>query len=233
MKTNLFATGLVAVTLAMSGAGAAHALDLTSSAQGWVNNGLNGNGAANGNNTFTGNEYSQRYNSWAAFDVPVGVYGSLELILTPDFYGNSVGDQIGVYDVTTAYSVFQNSSKPDNSAYFDLGTGSNYANFFAFDGSTLTITLGGTALADLNNAAGGKFIIGFTNLTKNATPSGASQDDGVYTNGGGSPVLRVTEGGVAPVPEPGAWALMILGVGGVGAALRRGAVRTAEPIAAG
>ncbi|MBL8555572.1 MAG: PEPxxWA-CTERM sorting domain-containing protein [Phenylobacterium sp.] len=212
--------------IAVGGAGAAQALDIASSAQGWANDTgapqffAYTNGAADGNNTFTGNEFGGRFNSWAAFDIPVGVYTTVQLELALNFYGDVIGDQIGVYDVSTAYAVFENGTTSDDSTYIDLGSGSNYGNFFALNGNIFTITLGGNALADVNSAAGGKFLIGFTNLTKNATPSGDLQDDGVYTNGSsvGSPVLRLD--GAAAVPEPGAWALMILGFGAAGSMLR-------------
>ena len=215
---NLFATGLVAVAIAVGGAGAAQALEISSTASGWVNSNGTSNGAAFGNNTFTGNEFGARFNSWAAFDVPVGAFGDLELILTPDFYGASVGDQIGIYDVSTDYSAFE-AGASGIAGYLDLGDGSNYGSFFALDTSTLTIALGGSALANFNSSAGGKFILGFTNLTKNATPSLPGQDDGVYTNPNGDLKLRFAEA-TSAVPEPGAWAMMIVGFGAIGSTIR-------------
>ncbi|HLZ83387.1 MAG TPA: PEPxxWA-CTERM sorting domain-containing protein [Caulobacteraceae bacterium] len=68
----------------------------------------------------------------------------------------------------------------------------------------------------------------------NMTGAAESNDGGVtwafgYENGvGGAQLGGVAVGLYTLVPEPGAWVLMLVGVGAVGAALRRRAARTAS-----
>lgn len=220
MSRKFIMTAAASLALSISALAApAHALDIASFAQGWVNSAGGADGAVNGNNTFTGNEYGNRFNSWAAFAIPVGTYSAADLALTFQFYQNSVGDEVGLYDVNTAYSDFAASSS-GVAGYTDLMSGSLYASTFANDVLTHLISLGGASLADINTAAGGIFIIGFTNITKNGQISGANQDDGVYTNGSaiGQPVLQLSERSAAP--EPASWGLMVLGFGGLGAMFR-------------
>lgn len=60
----------VAAGLLSLAAAAAHAtLIMDSYVQGWVRSDGVANGAADGNDTFTGNEAALRLNSWAAFDL--------------------------------------------------------------------------------------------------------------------------------------------------------------------
>ena len=218
MRMKTFATA-AAATMALLMTTAAHAsVAVTSFAQGWVNTAGSANGAADDNNTFTGNEFGNRFNSWAAFLIPVGTYSAASLDLISTVYSNPDPgvDRIEFHDVFTAYSAFTSASG-GAAAYADLMDGSLYG-FANLYNTTTSVGLGGNAVSDINAAAGQVLIIGFTNATLNLQdPNGV--DSGIYTNGGGSPVLQLTSG--AAVPEPATWAMMITGFGLAGVALRR------------
>lgn len=208
----------LAAVAALSMTSAAHAsVDIASFAQGWVNSTGASNGASDGNNTFTGNEYGARYNSWAAFLIPVGTYSAAVLDLVSSIYANPDPgvDRIEIHDVTTAYSTFT-SGFAGTSAYADLMNGSLYG-FANLYNTTTSLALGGNAVSDINAHAGQVLVIGFTNATLNLkNPNGV--DSGIYTNTA-TPKLHLTSG--AAVPEPATWAMMIAGFGLAGAALRR------------
>lgn len=219
MRINKTFAGAAIATVALLMASASNAaVSVTSFAQGWVNSAGSANGANNGNNTFTGNEFGNRYNSWAAFFIPAGVYTSADLDVLADHYGLDSANQIGVYSVTTAYDALLNQSG-GAAAYADLGDGSLYGLADLFD-SLSTIHLGGTALQDINAAAGSIFVVGFTNATLNLQDPN-DVDLGIYTNGSlaDHPVLTLDT--TAAVPEPATWAMMIAGFGMVGATVRR------------
>jgi hypothetical protein len=219
MRMNKTLAGVAIATAALLMASAASAaVTINSFAQGWVNSQGSSNGASDDNNTFTGNEFGARYNSWAAFYIPTGVFTSAQLDVLADTYGVSSPNQINMYSVTTSYSALANQTG-GVAAYNDLGNGSLYG--FANMLSSLTTTnLGGTAVQDINAAAGSIFIVGFTNATLNQqNPNGV--DLGIYTNGGEGGHPTLTLGTAGAVPEPATWAMMITGFGMAGVSLRR------------
>jgi hypothetical protein len=217
MNKTFAGVAIATITILMSSAASA-AVTINSFAQGWVNSEGAGNGAAHSNNTFTGNEFGVRYNSWAAFYIPTGVFTSAQLEVLADTYGVSTPNLINMYSVTTSYSALANRTG-GVAAYNDLGNGSLYG--FANMLSSLTTTnLGGTALQDINAAAGSIFVVGFTNATLNQqNPSHV--DLGIYTNGGEDGHPTLTLGTAGAVPEPATWAMMIAGFGMAGVSLRR------------
>jgi hypothetical protein len=219
MRMNKTFAGVAIATAALLMASAASAaVTVASFAQGWVNSQGSSNGASDDNNTFTGNEYGARFNSWAAFYIPTGVFTSADLEVLASPYGVSSANQINMYSVTTLYSALLNQTG-GVAAYDDLGDGSLYG-FASMLNSLTTTSLGGTAVQDINAAAGSIFIVGFTNATLNLqNPEGV--DFGIYTNGSeaGHPIL--TLGTTAAVPEPATWAMMITGFGMAGVSLRR------------
>lgn len=101
------------------------------------------------------------------------------------------------------------------SAEFNLEQGSPKA----FD-IVLSVSGGGTKVVSISNSAGSNVfdIIGdpgesFTSASFVSTGSGGFADF--------KQLRLVLAAGTPPVPEPGTWALMLLGFGGVGIALRR------------
>ena len=200
---------------------------IDSTLQGWVNSSGGQIEPSPTHNMFTGNEFSQRYNSYAAFFIPSGRYSSATISVNPSVYGNAGANLIELYDVSTPLSDLINTSHPGSGVFADLGSGSEYGSATLSDTYT-TFALGGSFISDANSAAsaGHYLLIGFTNATLNAQPSGAQQDDGIYIGGVGlqeAPILLTLA--TAAVPEPSSWALMIAGFGLVGTIRRRGTMR--------
>jgi hypothetical protein len=159
-------------------------ITISSDYQGWVNSVGIGNGASNGLNTFTGNEYGNYYNSWASFDLsslsgPVSTAElSLEMATWPQ--NSSEIYTIDIFDVSTSLTSFQTASS-GVAGYNDLMTGNQYGTLSAGNGQYL-VTLNSAAIADINANLGGTFIFGFTNATLNSQdPIGV--DIGEYING--------------------------------------------------
>jgi len=109
-------------------------------------------------------------------------------------YSGASSATYSLYDVTTAVATVESSNSGATAIYNDLGSGVFYGSVGVgpFDnGANVVVTLDANALAALTAAEGGKFAIGGTL--------------GTYT----------------AAPEPAAWVIMLLGLGGVGGAMRR------------
>ena len=225
-------TFLFAVLLVMSVAGPARAgilitppadegtcsMTFNSNLQGWVNSAGFGNGGANGHNTFTGNEFGARFNSWASFSLPASsgtvVTASLQLPLLRYPFQNPDQQTVGVNDVDTPLASFVSSTSGVN-GYNDLGTGNPYGTVTGAN-EIHTVVLSAQAVADINAAIGGDFILGFTNLTLNPLdPNGV--DIGIYTNGltANNPQLILEMTGCA-VPEPAGITVLAIGITSLG-----------------
>lgn len=216
--------GFAAVLSTLGLAGAADAADVTSVSQlhGWINSAGGQVLPTPDHNMFTGNEFGMRFNSYAIFYIPTGTYSSATLSVSPTPFGNVPPSVIGLYDVSTDLETLVNDYHPGTDAFADLGSGSLYAQQSMYD-SPLSFALGGNFIADANAAAGSYLVIGFTNLTLNATPSGDDQDDGIYISGVGrgfTPLTLTLSTGPAGVPEPATWAMLIAGFGMAGGAMR-------------
>ena len=165
----------------------ANTITVNTNAQGWVNSSGQSNGASNGNNTFTGVELGKYYNSVANYDLTsvsgTVVSATLDITLAnwDNGFGNLTGpNTLGIYDVNTPLSSFQSFS-PGVAGYNDLGSGNLYGTVTGYKESHL-ITLSAQAVADINAALGGNFLLGFTNWTQNSLNPNTN-DIGIYING--------------------------------------------------
>lgn len=192
--------------------------------EGWVSSVGGSDEATPQNNTFTGSENGQRFNSWASFYIPAGNYQSATLTLTPGSYGELGPAVIGLFDVATPMSALLNTFHPGVDVFNDLGGGREYAAATFYD-QPLSITLNGRALADINAAGGSYFLIGFTNKTLNAQPIRPEgvMGSGIYISGNGRNQTRMELdlGLAAPVPEPSTWMTLGAGLLLLGAVARR------------
>lgn len=201
---------LQAVTVAALLAGsAAHADTLTidAGAQGWISSTGISNGSGSTSNMYTGIDNGHRYNSWAAFKIPPGQYSFASLSFNPVAYGPYDAQKIGIFDVTLPMGSLLDGHHPGAAAYADLGSGAQYGSVTLFD-LAKSANLSGAAVFDINAAAGGYLLIGFSNLTMNALPMD-SEPGAIYLGGFGRgqiPLQLNLE--VSAVPEPGSWAML-------------------------
>jgi hypothetical protein len=126
---------------------------------------------------------------------------------------------------TGAATIFTASGDPLTQLTFSLVTGTfTAAEFNLLSGSaktlsvTLTDNLGETQTIDLSNASG-------SNIFDVIAGPGQSYVSASFTSTGGGfdtfKQLRLVLGTSAAVPEPATWAMMLLGFGGIGVAMRR------------
>jgi hypothetical protein len=214
----------VLALLVPSGAEAA-TIPVVSDYQGWINSDGSPNGGLNGNNTFTGNYFGTRYNSWAAFNLS-GVSGTvtsatLEIGLLRYPSNDPTPNTVDIHDVSTPLSTLL-SFNLDVAGYTDLGTGNLYGSVTGANGNYFA-PLTAQAVADINAALGGSFQVGFTNATQNAQDphnGDATGGIGIYTNdifGVNGPILLLT---TSAVPEPSSLVLLSLGFCAFGAFIR-------------
>ena len=88
-----------------------------------------------------------------------------------------------------------------------------FSGIYALTGAAPVVGIGGRLYA--NAQSGGQSLYNHTSQLGLTLPSGAS-----YTSASGT-FLSALSGGVGGVPEPATWAMMILGFGFVGSAMRR------------
>ncbi|WP_133365721.1 PEPxxWA-CTERM sorting domain-containing protein [Qipengyuania sediminis] len=114
-----------------------------------------------------------------------------------------------------------NATELDNGQWIDFAalayTAANNTNAGAVDGNVFATPISGT-IAGLSIANGQRFGFRWVDVDTTGSDHGVAVDN---------LTIRAGIAPVAPVPEPGTWALLILGFGAVGAALRRRGSRVA------
>lgn len=149
------------------------------------------------NNHYTG---SSQYNDWFAFTLPAGqTITSAVLSIWNESYNNASG----------SFNIY----KSAGFSYAGLASGASLGSLNATLASTgisqyVDVQLNSLGLAQLN-AASGTFVFG-------GSLSGSGEFAG-YNNG--NPAARLTL--QTAVPEPATWAMMFLGMGAIGFAMRR------------
>ncbi len=165
---------------------------------------------------------------------------------TVDFSGYSSGSQIGnTYSslgLTFSPAYFMQCSggcpAPDPNGWFAYNDGGSFTAFFSnpqnsisFQGVSFTDTLAQAFDANDNLVASvTEHMVGVSNQLNQLTGTGIVRV--VFSDAGGPgygpAITNLTFTAVAGVPEPAAWALMILGFGVIGGAMRRS--RSRQPM---
>ena len=169
---------------------------------GWINS--TGAHTSTNPNYITGNVSALDYNSYFSFALgaaaPASPYTSAVLTLKTGTTSGTLPDLLTLFDVdATLLQLDTNRSSGDaagQALFADLGSGTSYGNYTFTQptvlGDTVSIQLNQTFLNRVNSGLLTNFSIGGT-----LTPA------------------------VAAVPEPATWAMMLIGFGGLGFAMRR------------
>jgi len=145
----------------------------------------------------------------------------------------------GAIDATTPglYVIGVNTGTGVNAPFGSIGAGNVVFNQAILVGKDGAATLGGNSIGTASIVGNAASI----SLAASLFPSTgfAAQNYGwnIWPRGTGTGLAQITDfapnngllAAVAPVPEPSTWALMLLGFGGMGLALRRGHRRRVTP----
>ncbi|MGR6327713.1 PEPxxWA-CTERM sorting domain-containing protein [Sphingomonas sp. XXL09] len=215
MKTFLFAmTALTAVAGATS---ASAATTITASGRGWYNQSGGNNGISATNNYAAGN--------CGAGDCNVGEFRNFFTFNLPTFTG-TVSSATLILDAANLL-LQQNSSavytitSTSGFSFGQLGTGT------VFSSGSLTGTQSNQLVSFQFNAAGlaalqsGQSITLSGRVTSPTTFSASAPDQLLFGSSQSRSASLQFDTVAAAVPEPATWALMILGMGAVGFAMRR------------
>lgn len=218
-----------AVLLSAMGAETATAATIQNFDSGWYQNSGFTAGVAN-INVGSSNLSGAIYHNYLAFNI-AGLANQNITSATLTFYGgngvntSSTSETLGLFDYTGSINALLSDQFSTN-VFNDLGNGASYGTAEVVAGAIqqFTVTLSAAAVASLNAAAHNsgdtRFVIGGSLLSV----SGPFANEQLFAIFGPQTALSpaaelnlVT----APVPEPATWAMMILGFGAVGTAIRR------------
>jgi PEP-CTERM motif len=220
LRTQLGATAFVVAVVSSSAAQAIPCTPpscLLSDLQGFVNSNDVGNGAAAGNNTFTGIDLGFHWRSWADFDLTgvSGIVDSAELVV----FSTTVPSGsilVEIHDVSTPLGNLKTTT-PGAGTYVDLGTGDLYASGMLGNGTSLLLPLSSDAVADINSALGGNFLVGYAAPRLDEATATRDTTIGVVTNGSAlnyQPAQLILSF-AGQVPEAGTLALVAVALGGL------------------
>ena len=148
--------------------------------RGWWNS--VGDHLADNDNTFTGKLGASSYNSYFTFDL-VGLTAEVSAVRLrlelESFLGTDMFEQLSIWDVSTdATTLEQDPSARNPTIFQDLQSGLSYAVLNAYPsnvGTTLVISLGPAAVANINAARGGYFSVGVHVDTANGMPNSTGE----------------------------------------------------------
>lgn len=171
------------------------------------------------------------YHNWLAFNLS-GFAGQTVTGATLTFYGgngvntSSTAETLGLFDYTGSINALLANSQNNVGIFTDLGNGAAYGSTVVGSGpiGQFSIVLSAAAIAALNGAAqnpgDNRFVIGGA-LQSISGPFANEQLFAIFgPQQALSPAAELTLQ-LAVVPEPETWAMLILGFGVVGGALRR------------
>lgn len=199
-------------------AASAAAATVNANTSGWINSvgDFNNPGFGSGiiNNHFAGVE-GPDFRNFFSFALPSGTISSATLNIF-NRAPNSTIDPTAVYDVHGATSY----------DFGGLGAGVSFGNVLltvANNGTDhfVSINLNAAGLAFLNAHAGGLANLGGI-VTSVHNGGGCGDCVAVFGYNGGYPQAYLDISAAGGVPEASTWALLIVGMGAVGAAMRRG-----------
>jgi hypothetical protein len=218
-----------AILLSIAAGAAANAATIQNYDSGWYQNSGFTAGVKN-INVGSSNLNGAIYNNYLAFNIS-GLANQNITSATLTFYGgngvntSSTSETLGLFDYTGSINALL-SDQFSTSVFTDLGNGNSYGTAVVSAGpiQQFTVTLSQAAIANLNAAAHSqsdtRFVIGGSLLSV----SGPFANEQLFAIFGPQTALAPAaqlDLVTAAVPEPSAWALMILGFGAVGAAVRR------------
>lgn len=181
-------------------------------------------------NTFTGENSSRRLNSFYAFDL-TGQSAASAITITffanGDFVTDTGSETVGLYDFTGSLDALLNGTG-DIAAFADLGSGIQLGQhtltgrISSFDTPMpeFTVALDSSFVSQFNAALASsdkRIALGASLLT--LTPDGGGEALWSYSER--LPAARLNITTAAAVPEPATWAMMLFGLGFIGAAIRK------------
>ncbi|PYQ69278.1 MAG: hypothetical protein DMG04_28980 [Acidobacteria bacterium] len=198
--------------------------------QGWwmADNAASGNSNVN-TNYFTGFSFSTEFRSFFTFDLrhvalaTQAIIGASLVVNSADYAGDSsLGETLGLFDVTTPAAVLNNNTGSSTAIFTDLGAGTTYGTYEVprVNNAPLTFALNAAAFADIAANAGSFFSIGGRLLSGSAS----SEVDGIFSGSGFRPaslILQTEPLAVSPTPEPASILLIGSGLLGLIASGRR------------
>ena len=217
----------ILLLLALPAAGAS-AATVVSFDNGWYDD--LGQHFPDNNNTFTGENGSRQLNSFYAFDL-TGQSAASAISVTFFANGNFVTDTgsetVGLYDYTGSLNALLNGTG-GTPAFADLGSGvqlgqhtlTGTPSSFGSPMPEFTVALNSSFVSQFNAALASpdkRIALGASLLTLTADGGG----EALWSFSDRLPAARLNITSTAAVPEPATWAMMLLGIGFVGAAMRK------------